>query len=110
MAVIIAHLNMPPTPRVPLKRSNLLLAFDAFGTLYTPKASVFAQYTELGRWHGIDVKAEDELQKTFKVAYKDESSKHPNYGKADGLGAEKWWANVSFEKHRSNDNRKIGAN
>lgn len=33
------------------------------------------------------------------VAFKHESKQNPNYGKATGLGAEKWWGNVSDLEH-----------
>ena len=32
----------------------------------------------------------------LRTAFKKESKQNPNYGKATGLGAEKWWSNVSL--------------
>lgn len=75
---------------------NLLLCFDAFGTLFYPKEPIPVQYTRHAEKHGIltsnntDVRVED----TFKRAYKEEAKNNPNYGKAVGMGAEKWWGNV----------------
>ncbi|KAF1987097.1 hypothetical protein K402DRAFT_393262 [Aulographum hederae CBS 113979] len=79
--------TQPRTPR------NLLLCFDAFGTLFTPRSSVPLQYIQLGRHHGINV-SEAELKKSFSSAFKSASSAHPNYGKNSGLAPKEWWSNV----------------
>ncbi|KAF2727692.1 hypothetical protein EJ04DRAFT_132568 [Polyplosphaeria fusca] len=84
------------------RKKNLLLALDAFGTIFTPKNTVFAQYAEVARSHRVSCPSDSELQKSFKVAFKDESKQHPNYGKAVGMGAATWWANVitkTFQPH-----------
>ncbi|KAF2678482.1 haloacid dehalogenase [Lentithecium fluviatile CBS 122367] len=86
-------------------KRNLLLAFDAFGTLYKPNVPIPQAYGRAALRHGIQCapqKAEDELssedfepiRKSFGRAFKGESARNPNYGKATGLGAEKWWASV----------------
>jgi hypothetical protein len=36
------------------------------------------------------------IQSLVRLAFKNESKQNPNYGKATGLGAEKWWGNVSY--------------
>lgn len=95
---------MPVTRTLAPKR-NLLLAFDAFGTLYQPNLPVPQAYGRAARRHGISCapeKPEHELtakdyepvRHAFTRAFKEESARNPNYGKATGLGAEKWWANV----------------
>ncbi|KAF2644864.1 haloacid dehalogenase [Massarina eburnea CBS 473.64] len=94
---------MSSTRSLPRKR-NLLLAFDAFGTLFQPNIPIPQAYGTAALRHGIrcverseqDLKAEDyaPVKKAFSSAFKNESAKNPNYGKATGLGAEKWWANV----------------
>jgi hypothetical protein len=76
------------------RKKNLLLAFDAFGTLYTPKIPVHENYGRFAQKHGVDIMSYDEVKSQFRDAFKEASKKHPNYGKATGLGAEKWWANV----------------
>lgn len=83
-------------PTRPLRRKkNLLLAFDAFGTLFHPKQPIPKQYGHFAEKYGIDhTNSQYNIKDTFKDAFKDESHKNPNYGKATGLGAEKWWANV----------------
>ncbi|KAK8087367.1 hypothetical protein PG994_002341 [Apiospora phragmitis] len=75
-------------------KSNLLLCFDAFGTLFKPKHTVALQYAEGARQCGFTDFTDNELQSTLKTAIKDESKRNPNYGKATGLGATKWWTNV----------------
>jgi hypothetical protein len=85
--------NMYPTHRLARKK-KLLLAFDAFGTLFTPKRPIFAQYGEIARRHGVTCPSDSELGKSFKAAFKEESKLHPNYGKALGMGAATWWTNV----------------
>jgi FMN phosphatase YigB (HAD superfamily) len=104
---------MIPTKRMSQKK-NLLLAFDAFGTLFTPKAPVPQQYAVFAERYGIDVSdSQIDMNQTFKKAYKEEAKKNPCYGKAVGMGEEKWWANVrlsdpkytnyslSFQRHLS---------
>ncbi|KAF2111801.1 hypothetical protein BDV96DRAFT_581840 [Lophiotrema nucula] len=76
------------------RKKNLLLAFDAFGTLFTPKVPVFVQYGEIARRHGVACPSDTELAKSFKNAFKLEAKEHPNYGRAVGMGASRWWENV----------------
>jgi hypothetical protein len=73
---------------------NLLLAFDAFGTLFRPRVPVLQQYEEVARQHGLDGFTQQRLSETFRAAYKNEATVNPNYGRATGLGAEKWWIDV----------------
>ncbi|KAF1959653.1 hypothetical protein CC80DRAFT_489761 [Byssothecium circinans] len=86
------------------RKNNLLLAFDAFGTLFQPNLPIPQAYGRAALRHGIccvekpehELKPEDytPVKKAFSHAFKHESAQNPNYGKATGLGAEKWWANV----------------
>lgn len=90
----LTRLEMNPS-RPLAQKKNLLLAFDAFGTLFYPKEPVTKQYARFADAHGIRCSRSDiSIRDTFKSAYKYESSLNPNYGKATGLGAEKWWASV----------------
>lgn len=73
---------------------NLLLCFDAFGTLFKPRRPVAEQYAAVARQCGLDGLAAEQLQASFKAAFSRESKAHPNYGKASGLNAEQWWTNV----------------
>jgi hypothetical protein len=88
-----------------LGQKNLLLAFDAFGTLYTPNIPIPQAYGRTALRHGVRCapqKPEDQMtledfepvKKSFGRAFKAESARNPNYGRATGLGAEKWWASV----------------
>lgn len=80
-------------------KRNLLLCFDAFGTLFTPSVPIAAAYAQAAARHGIDcgdTTSGQAVGASFKKAFKSESKSNPNYGKAVGLGAEKWWGNVSF--------------
>jgi hypothetical protein len=96
----------PFTPQIEMaiarsrtSKKNLLLCFDAFGTLFTPTVPVPAAYARAATRYGIDCgdtthgKA---VAASFKQAFKAESRANPNYGKAVNLGAEKWWGNVSL--------------
>ncbi len=82
------------------RKKNLLLCFDAFGTLFTPSVPVPKAYAAAALRHGIkcgDVDSPEAITSVtaqFKPSFKHESARNPNYGKATGLGAEKWWSNV----------------
>ncbi|KAF2026195.1 hypothetical protein EK21DRAFT_38909, partial [Setomelanomma holmii] len=79
-------------------KKNLLLCFDAFGTLFTPSTPIPRAYANAAVHHGIAIGASNEdiakVGARFKEAFKDESKRNPNYGKATGLGAHKWWENI----------------
>ncbi|CAH0039390.1 unnamed protein product [Clonostachys solani] len=77
-----------------MPKPNLLLCFDAFGTLFKPRGSVAQQYAEIARQCGMASITEKELQPHLGTAFKAEMKQNPNYGKATGLGATKWWTNV----------------
>ncbi|KAF2871826.1 hypothetical protein BDV95DRAFT_476578, partial [Massariosphaeria phaeospora] len=87
-------------PRQLTRKKNLLLAFDAFDTLFYAKPPMEVQYSNAALRHGIDSNTPTQdplapLVESFTDAFKQEKHKSPNYGKATGLGAEKWWANVT---------------
>ena len=76
--------------------NNLLLCFDAFGTLIRPVQPVVKQYALVAAKCGLRGWNNDaELQTAFYAAFKDERKLNPNYGRATGLGATGWWTNVS---------------
>lgn len=80
-------------------KKNLLLCFDAFGTLFAPSIPIPRAYARAAARHGILVsdtpEGESRVGARFKEAFKNESKRNPNYGKVTGLGAERWWGNVS---------------
>lgn len=79
------------------KKPNLLLCLDAFGTLFQPSIPIPTAYAQVATRHGIDCgkDAPVAVGTSFKQAFKTQSKQNPNYGKATGLGATKWWSNVS---------------
>ena len=77
-------------------RRNILLCFDAFGTLFQPKRPVAEQYAAVASQCGLGGFSAEQVQASFKTAFSEASEEHPNYGRASGMGAEKWWANVSI--------------
>ncbi|KAK0741370.1 hypothetical protein B0T18DRAFT_473058 [Schizothecium vesticola] len=80
------------------RRRHLLLCFDAFGTLFAPKLPIAEQYALAARDSGlVDTITAAQVQQTFKAAFISQSKLHPNYGRASGMGAEKWWTNVIRE-------------
>lgn len=76
------------------RKKNILLAFDAFGTLFNPRQPMAAQYGYLARRHGLRGLREDDILASFRKAFKEETSERPNYGKTVGMKAPEWWANV----------------
>lgn len=81
-------------PIMKAAKPNLLLCFDAFGTLFSPKGPVAQQYAEVARQCDFTGFSDKELQSRLLEAIKDEREQNPNYGKATGLGATQWWTNV----------------
>ncbi|KAH8704508.1 haloacid dehalogenase [Phaeosphaeriaceae sp. PMI808] len=83
--------------RIAAAKKNLLLCFDAFDTLFAPNTPIPVAYARAAARHGIDCGNTEKphiVGARFKEAFKHESKQNPNYGKATGLGAEKWWGNV----------------
>jgi hypothetical protein len=81
-------------PYIAMGRRNLLLCFDAFGTLFHPKRPVAEQYATVARQCGLEGITTQQVKASFKTAFSEESKAHHNYGRASGMGAEKWWTNV----------------
>ncbi|KAL8698769.1 MAG: hypothetical protein Q9224_001699 [Gallowayella concinna] len=72
----------------------LVLTFDAFGTLFHPCKPIGQQYAETARKHGLTGFTDQDLEASFRKAFKYARKEHSNYGKAVGLDANRWWANV----------------
>ncbi|KAL2169259.1 hypothetical protein VTG60DRAFT_6339 [Thermothelomyces hinnuleus] len=77
-----------------MAQRNLLLCFDAFGTLFHPKGPVMEQYVAVAQQCGLGGFSVQDVEASFKAAFSRESKLHPNYGRASGMGALKWWTNV----------------
>lgn len=50
-----------------MSKKNLLICFDAFGTLFTPRKPVAQQYSEVARSFGLSGFTDDEIAKSFKT-------------------------------------------
>jgi hypothetical protein len=73
---------------------RLVLTFDAFGTLFTPRESIGKSYANVARSYGLLGFTDDQIANNFRDAFKKEQDKAPNYGKQVGMGASQWWSNV----------------
>ncbi|KAI5788393.1 HAD-like domain-containing protein [Geopyxis carbonaria] len=83
---------------------SLLVTFDAFGTLFSPRWPIAVQYAKIAKTHGIFVLPK-EVEETFKPAFKIMSEEYPNYGKNRGMDAPTWWTQViyrTFTPHMRN--------
>jgi hypothetical protein len=49
-----------------MSRKNLLICFDAFGTLFTPRKPVAQQYSEVARSFGLGGFSDDDIARSFK--------------------------------------------
>lgn len=47
-------------------KKHLLLGLDAFGTLFSPRAPVAAQYAEVARKHGLVGFSDEDVQTAFR--------------------------------------------
>ncbi|KAK4570303.1 hypothetical protein LTR86_002383 [Recurvomyces mirabilis] len=75
-------------------KRHLLLCFDAFGTLFTPKRPIPQQYGDVARSLGLTGFTDDQVHSSFRAAFKAEAKKNPNFGKANGLDPTTWWTNI----------------
>lgn len=79
---------------MPKPPPNLLLCFDAFGTLFRPAPSAPQQYTDVARACGLSRFSDADVKRSFGAAIKRQSRENPNYGRTTNLGATRWWTNV----------------
>jgi hypothetical protein len=93
------RLTMQPTRALLAEqKKNLLICLDAFGTLFTPKEPISVTYARAALRHGLPIdgaKDADRVMHCFRSAFKGETHRNPNYGRSTGMGAERWWSNVS---------------
>ncbi|KAK5158898.1 hypothetical protein LTS14_003006 [Recurvomyces mirabilis] len=73
---------------------HLLLCFDAFGTLFTPKRPIPQQYGDVARSLGLSGFTDDQVHSSFRAAFKAEAKKNPTFGKANGMDPTTWWTNI----------------
>ena len=73
---------------------HLLLCLDAFGTLIIPKRPIAEQYAAVARQCGLKDIHPAQVEGAFGKAFVRYAERHPNYGRATGMGAERWWSEV----------------
>ncbi|KAJ5703877.1 hypothetical protein N7493_011015 [Penicillium malachiteum] len=80
---------------------TLLLTFDAFDTLFTPRPPVPEQYASVAHDFGLSRTAitPQKLKAAFKDTFRTQLAQYPNYGRADVLrgkygGPRQWWEEV----------------
>jgi len=71
----------------------LLLTFDAFDTLFTPREPIAKQYRDVASEWNLDI-PEDAIMQSFKRAFKAMNEKHPNYGKETDMDPPTWWTRL----------------
>lgn len=79
-----------------LRTKRLVLTFDAFGTLFTPREPIAKSYADTARKYGLSGFTDDEIASAFRDAFKRQSKNAPNYGRKVGLNAGQWWLNVWY--------------
>ncbi|KAK3402674.1 hypothetical protein B0T20DRAFT_4987 [Sordaria brevicollis] len=77
------------------KKFNLLIAFDAFETLYAPKEPVHKTYGQFARDNGLKHASDDVVAKYLHNRITTAAKEYPNYGKhIKGMTPEGWWMKV----------------
>jgi FMN phosphatase YigB (HAD superfamily) len=71
---------------------GLVVSLDALGTLYRFREPVAVQYSKIARQCGFKGEyTNDQLNKSFKSAYKEQNKRYPNYGKDELPSPQAWW-------------------
>ncbi|KAK3328627.1 hypothetical protein B0T19DRAFT_462253 [Cercophora scortea] len=80
----------------PPPKRNLLICFDAFGTLFRPTLPIEEQYMLMARRHKLDGPSVTPaaLRTRFRSAFDAASALWPNYGRGLGMASETWWRGV----------------
>ncbi|KAG0635982.1 HAD-like domain-containing protein [Tuber brumale] len=73
---------------------NLLITFDAFGTLFKPRLPIPLQYIAVAEEHGVMGLTEKQVSSSFKEAFAEGRKLFPNYGKSVGMRPTEWWERV----------------
>ncbi|RPB01963.1 hypothetical protein L873DRAFT_1763260 [Choiromyces venosus 120613-1] len=73
---------------------NLLVTFDAFGTLFRPRLPIARQYIEVAEEWGVTGLTEKQVKSSFKEAFAEGSKLFPNYGKSAGMRPAEWWGRI----------------
>ncbi|XP_071496173.1 haloacid dehalogenase-like hydrolase domain-containing protein 3 [Diadema antillarum] len=70
-----------------------LLTFDVNNTLIQVRNTAGDHYRRVAKMFGVEAKVPD-LNRGFRVAYKEQVAVHPNFGATTGLTPEQWWTDV----------------
>ncbi|XP_023676406.2 haloacid dehalogenase-like hydrolase domain-containing protein 3 [Paramormyrops kingsleyae] len=76
-----------------MSRAVRLVLWDVKDTLLRVRRSVGQQYCEEATRAGLTL-SPAEVDTAFRRAYRQQSALYPNYGIAQGLGGQAWWARV----------------
>uniref|UniRef100_A0A8C9L3R9 Haloacid dehalogenase-like hydrolase domain-containing protein 3 n=1 Tax=Pavo cristatus TaxID=9049 RepID=A0A8C9L3R9_PAVCR len=76
-----------------------LLTWDVKDTLLRLRQPVGPSYAAEAQAHGVQVEPEA-LNQSFLKAYRAQSRRFPNYGRAEGLSSRQWWVDVVKETFR----------
>jgi FMN phosphatase YigB (HAD superfamily) len=84
-------------------RRHVMVAFDAFGTIVSPKKSIGLQYAEVADQFGFKGVESKEVARHFKKAFNAISAQYPNYRVHQGseesgvTNSREWWKRVIDE-------------
>lgn len=68
----------------------LLISFDAYDCLYTPRDPIFQQYYDNAASFGVHMEI-SEVKQRFTATFRDFEEKYPNYGKSVNWTIEQFW-------------------
>ncbi|XP_041094396.1 haloacid dehalogenase-like hydrolase domain-containing protein 3 [Polyodon spathula] len=72
------------------------LTWDVTDTLLRVRSSVGEQYCREARSLGLQLEPES-VERAFRLAYKSQHQRFPNYGLSQGLSSREWWQHVVQE-------------
>lgn len=71
---------------MPRNQRQLVLTFDAFGTLFTPREPIGQSYASTARRHGLSGFTDEQIASSFQDAFKREQNKDPIMASKSGWG------------------------
>ncbi|KAL6249903.1 hypothetical protein RBB50_003759 [Rhinocladiella similis] len=82
----------------PKRVPTFVVTLDALGTIYRFKKPVARQYVDLAQKWGLKANIDTEqLNASFKEAFKHYNAVYPNYGKRQLESPEEWWTKVIYQ-------------
>lgn len=70
-----------------------LVTFDVTNTIIKVSGSVGLHYANVGKLYGVEAD-EQQLNKAFKLKWKEQTDQYPNYGVAKGMSSFSWWTDL----------------